>query len=230
MSMRLIQLSNGTHRRVAVVEEPHLRLLSGASSIYSLANSTIAAGRELSDFVNQIFTQERIAYDEIYDGRSEWNILPAMDHPAEPARCLVSGTGLTHLGSARDRQSMHASTTPEVEELTDSMKMFRWGIDRGRPADGCMGISPEWFYKGSGAVLRAHNETLEVPAFAEDGGEEAEIATINLIGPKGITWRIGMARGNEFSDHCFEKKNYLSLAGSKLRNCSIGPELVVNPA
>ena len=41
--------------------------------------------------------------------------------------------------------------------------------------------------------------------------------------------RIGMAIGNEFSDHKFEKKNYLNLAGSKLRNCSLGPELVIDP-
>src|ERR1044071_2692744 len=178
MSMRLIQLSNGTHRRVAVVEEPHLRLLSGASSIYSLANSTIAAGRELSDFVNQIFTQERIAYDEIYDGRSEWNILPAMDHPAEPARCLLSGTGLTHLGSARNRQSMHATSD---EKLTDSMRMFRSGVECGRPAAGSVGTAPEWFYKGTGTSLRAHGEPLEIPPYAEDGGEEAEIAGVYLI-------------------------------------------------
>jgi hypothetical protein len=38
-----------------------------------------------------------------------------------------------------------------------------------------------------------------------------------------------MAIGNEFSDHVFEKRNYLNLAGSKLRQCSLGPELVVNP-
>jgi hypothetical protein len=36
-----------------------------------------------------------------------------------------------------------------------------------------------------------------------------------------------MAQGNEFSDHKFEKRNYLNLAGSKLRDCSVGPELVV---
>jgi hypothetical protein len=38
-----------------------------------------------------------------------------------------------------------------------------------------------------------------------------------------------MAVGNEFSDHQFEKKNYLNLAGSKLRTCALGPELVVDP-
>jgi hypothetical protein len=39
-----------------------------------------------------------------------------------------------------------------------------------------------------------------------------------------------MAGGNEFSDHVFEKTNYLNLAGSKLRNCALGPELVLDPA
>ena len=38
-----------------------------------------------------------------------------------------------------------------------------------------------------------------------------------------------MAGGNEFSDHVFEKTNYLNLAGSKLRTCALGPELVVDP-
>jgi hypothetical protein len=37
-----------------------------------------------------------------------------------------------------------------------------------------------------------------------------------------------MAVGNEFSDHQFEKKNYLYLAASKLRTCALGPELVVD--
>jgi len=32
---------------------------------------------------------------------------------------------------------------------------------------------------------------------------------------------------NEFSDHRMEKRNYLYLAPSKLRNCAIGPELSV---
>ena len=45
----------------------------------------------------------------------------------------------------------------------------------------------------------------------------------------GMPRRIGMAIGNEFSDHKFEKNNYLNLAGSKIRNCSLGPELVIDP-
>jgi hypothetical protein len=138
----------------------------------------------------------------------------------------VSGTGLTHLGSAKNRQAMHGRSDAE---LTDSMKMFRAGLEGGRPEPGCTGNAPEWFYKGNGSILRAHGEPLEVPEFAEDGGEEAEIAGVYVIDDEGRPRRIGMTAGNEFSDHVFERANYLNLAGSKLRSCAIGPELVIDP-
>ncbi len=43
-------------------------------------------------------------------------------------------------------------------------------------SEGYIGTPPEWFYKGTGTILRAHGEPLDVPAYAEDGGEEGEIA------------------------------------------------------
>lgn len=223
---RLVQLKKGAVRRVALVEEPHLRLLDGCGSVYELANSAIHAGLGLTAFAHKRHTADRIDYDPVYAGKSEWRLLPPIDHPDEPARCLISGTGLTHLGSARDRQSMHAVS---AHEMTDSMKMFCWGKEGGRPAPGQIGVAPEWFYKGTGPSLRAHSQPLEVPPYAQDGGEEAEIAGIYLVGPHGTPYRVGMAAGNEFSDHRFEKTNYLNLAGSKLRNCALGPELVVDP-
>src|ERR1700694_752192 len=109
------------------------------------------------------------------------------------------------------------------------MKMFRWGLAGGRPASGQIGTPPEWFYKGTGTMQRAHMEPLDIPSYADDGGEEGEMAGIYLIAPDGRPYRVGMACGNEFSDHRFERKNYLNLAGSKLRTCSIGPELVIDP-
>lgn len=229
MSTRLIQLRNAGGPRVALVEEPRLRLLD-AESVYSLAESAIRSGLKLCDVAKRAATADMLDYDPVYDGNSEWQILPPIDHP-EPPCCLVSGTGLTHLGSARDRQAMHAHalTAEQFEKLTDSMKMFRWGIEGGRPQSGHIGMPPEWFYKGTGSILRAHGQPLEVPSYAEDGGEEAEIAAIYIIGADGRPRRIGMATGNEFSDHCFEKKNYLNLAASKLRTCAIGPELVLDP-
>jgi len=223
---RLIQIAKGNDRAVALVEEPGLRLLHQTASIYSLAQEAIANRVKLTALVREKLSNFVLDYDPIYTGQSEWRVLPAIDHPQEPSRCLVSGTGLTHLGSARDRQDMHAIAS---EHLTDSMKMFRWGIEGGRPAAGEIGTPPEWFYKGTGTILRAHNEPLEIPPYAEDGGEEAEIAGIYIIDSDGRPHRVGMATGNEFSDHVVEKKNYLNLAGSKLRTPSLGPELTLDP-
>jgi hypothetical protein len=224
-SMRLVQLSDGTGRAVAEVQESGLRLLTGFKSVYALAWEAICRGERLSALVERHRDEELIDYDSVYEGRGAWRLLPPLDHPQESARCIVSGTGLTHLGSAADRDAMHGRSE---QELTDSMKMFRWGLEGGHPAANAVGIAPEWFYKGNGSVVRAHGEPLEVPDYAEDGGEEAEIAALYVIGPDGQPWRVGMAAGNEFADHQFEKKNYLNLAGSKLRTCSLGPELVVD--
>ena len=223
---RLVQIKKGIVRRVAMVEEPHLRVLDGCNSIYELALSAIKGKVALSDLAQKRLTGERLDYDFVYSRQSEWRLLPPIDHPDEPSRCMVSGTGLTHLGSARDRQSMHAA---DSNEMTDSMKMFHWGKEGGRPTPGQIGTPPEWFYKGTGSMLRGHGQPLEIPAYAEDGGEEAEIAGIYVIARDGSPYRVGMAGGNEFSDHRFEKKNYLNLASSKLRTCALGPELVVNP-
>jgi hypothetical protein len=210
-----------------LVKEPELVLVGGFESVYALAGAAIAGNGSLTDLVNRHLTSERLDYGCVYDGSSEWRLLQPMDHPDEPSRCLVSGTGLTHLGSARERQSMHERAGTEQE--TDSMKMFRWGVEAGRPVPGAIGVAPEWFYKGNGSAVQRPGDPLPVPPYAEDGGEEAEIAAAYLIGPDGQPYRIGMMPGNEFSDHRFEKKNYLNLAGSKLRSCSIGPELTVNP-
>jgi hypothetical protein len=226
MSMRLIQLINAHHeRRICQVEGDRLRVIGQHTSVYGLAQAALAAAITLAETIVNFLSTEEIAYDEIYKGRSAWRILPPIDHPGEATSCLVSGTGLTHKGSAENRQAMHAAGAV----VTDSMRMFQWGLEGGRPAPGKIGVSPEWFYKGPGTILRAHGEALEVPPYAEDGGEEGEIAGVYLIDPAGTPRRLGMTIGNEFSDHRFEKKNYLYLAASKLRNCAIGPELVVDP-
>ncbi len=113
--------------------------------------------------------------------------------------------------------------------MTDSMKMFRMGLDGGRPAAGGIGVQPEWFYKGNGLSAVAPGQPLTSPGFAEDGGEEPEIAGLYLIGPDATPFRLGFALANEFSDHVTERVNYLWLAHSKLRPASYGPELLVGP-
>jgi len=223
---RLIQLQNAERRSLAVVDEPRLRRLKGVDSLYGLASEAMARHLPLEVVIREHVSDELLDYDAVYSGASPWRLMTPIDHPDDPARCLVSGTGLTHLGSASNRQAMHGRNEAD---LTDSMRMFHAGLDGGRPAPGCIGAAPEWFFKGCGTSLRAPGEPLVVPPFGEDGGEEAEIAGIYVIDPGGRPRRIGMAAGNEFSDHKLEKTNYLHLASSKLRTCSLGPELVADP-
>ncbi|HXS77782.1 MAG TPA: AraD1 family protein [Terracidiphilus sp.] len=227
--MHLVQIQNATQRRVAIVREPHLVLLREVNSTFGLAEKALSEKRDLSELAGSLATGEALSYDAIYDGRSDWKLLPPIDCPGNPHRVHVSGTGLTHLGSARERQAMHiAPTAQEQATMTDSMRMFEWGRQEGRPSGNEIGIAPEWFYKGDGSILQPPFGPLMIPGFAEDGGEEAEVAAIYIVADDGTPWRIGMAAGNEFSDHIFERRNYLNLAGSKLRTCSIGPELVIN--
>jgi hypothetical protein len=226
--IRLVQLTHPRFgRRVAVVAHDTLELqLDGIDSVYRLAEMAIASKKPLAKFVALTPRAESLSYDAVYNGKSDWRLLPAFDHPDEPARCLVTGTGLTHKKSAATRQAMHVNPNAP---MSDSMKMYLSGVEGGRPARGKIGSCPEWFYKGCGTILRAHGEPLDVPDFALDGGEEAEVAGAYMIDAKGAPRRVGFVLANEFSDHEFEEKSYLYLAHSKLRTCSIGPELIVDP-
>ena len=225
--MRLVQLNHDRQgRRVAVVDEPKLVLLKSLGSLYQLALTAIERGESLAAVVAADRSDDMLDYDAVYEGKSDWRLLPAFDHPGDPAHCMVSGTGLTHQADAANRDKMHQAA--DSGELNDSMRMYLAGVDGGRPTTGATGVQPEWFYKGTGAILRAHGESLEQPAFADDAGEEPEVAAAYVIDDRGTPWRIGFAPSNEFADHVMEKKNYLYLAHSKLRQCAIGPELSID--
>jgi hypothetical protein len=150
--------------------------------------------------------------------------LAPIDHP-DPAHLYLTGTGLTHLGSAESRDKMHALAAAGGAQ-TDSMRMFLDGLKGGKPAGGGVGSQPEWFYKGDGSSVVGTGAALEMPAFAADGGEEPEIAGIYLIDARGEPRRLGFCLANEFSDHLTERENYLWLAHSKLRPAALGPELL----
>lgn len=213
-------------RKVALVMEPFLVLLNDTISIYDLALKAIDSGSDFKSIIETHLSDTRLEYDIVYEGLNDWRLLPSFDCPENPFGCLVSGTGLTHKNSALNRQMMHQFEAQN--NLTDSMKMYQWGLDGGQPDKGAIGSQPEWFYKGTGAVLKAHGQKLSVPIYANDGGEEPEIAGVYIIDKKGQPFRIGFTTANEFSDHVMEKKNYLYLAPSKLRDCAIGPELVID--
>lgn len=204
-------------RGVAAITPDGARRVTNASTTLALAAEASAAGRSLAD----------LAADRLGDAidLTAVRLLAPIDH-ADPAHLLVSGTGLTHLGSAEGRDAMHKKAA-ENPDPTDSMKMFLMGVEGGKPANGATGVQPEWFYKGDGAILAAPGEPLTSPAFALDGGEEPEIAGIYMIDADGTPVRLGYALGNEFSDHVTERGNYLWLAHSKLRAAALGPELLL---
>lgn len=214
-------------RRVGIVKNSDVFLLDKRmASSYQLFQEIINEKSALAPAIDSLITKEVISYDDVYYSKDSWQILAPIDCPTDPMLCMLSGTGLTHKASAENRQKMHESQ--KADDLTDSMKMYLLGEDGGKPEANTIGVQPEWFYKGNGYNLKGHREPLIVPNYANDGGEEPEVAGIYLISEKGIPHRLGFAQANEFSDHVMEKKNYLYLAHSKIRNCSIGPELVTD--
>jgi hypothetical protein len=213
--MHLSTLKDG---RVVARNGTDARLVRNTASVYQLAQAAIAAGHGIAAEVTGRGLGETV------DLTRAPFALP-VSHP-DPAHLHLTGTGLTHLGSASARDAMHAKLEG-AETLTDSMKMFRMGLETGRPKPGEVGAQPEWFYKGNGHAAVAPGDALMAPGFAEDGGEEPEVAGLYLIGPDGTPHRIGWALGNEFSDHVTERVNYLWLAHSKLRVASYGPEILV---
>lgn len=221
---RLVQLFDeaGVRRVALVADRERLQLVEGEATTYGLAQEALERGITLADVVRDRVTGAEIDFSTV---AAESRLLPPLDHP-DPAHLLVSGTGLTHLGSADARDRMHVEAQ---EATTDSMRMFRAGLEGGRPGPGEVGVEPEWFFKGTGASLVAGEEPLTMPCFALDGGEEPEVAALYVVGPDGVPCRLGFALANEFSDHVLERRNYLLLAHSKLRRCAVGPELRTGP-
>lgn len=206
-------------REVAVIRDGGpASSVPGVSSTLALARRALAEGTTLDALIRALGDGRPVDLASV-------ELLAPIDHE-DPAHLLLSGTGLTHLGSAEGRDKMHRALDDSAHQ-TDSMKMFLMGVEGGKPADGAVGAQPEWFYKGDGSSLVAPGAPLVWPDFALDAGEEPEIAGIYLIADDGTPVRLGYALANEFSDHVTERGNYLWLAHSKLRPAALGPELLV---
>lgn len=225
--MHLIQFTDEAgNRAVAVTQDGETRIVTGVSSVYDLAQAAISGTNTLAEIVAARGLGASVDKAALL---AESRLLSPIDHP-DPAHLHVTGTGLTHLGSAATRDAMHKTDKPATE-LTDSMKMFRMGLEGGKPAAGETGVQPEWFYKGNGHIVARPGHPIPSPAFALDAGEEPEIAGIYLIDANGKPRRLGFALANEFSDHVTERVNYLFLAHSKLRfTCSASTKAQMPPA
>ena len=221
MTLRLLQhRSDSGERAVIAAQGDAAHFVPGFASIRALALHAIAEGISLAQAVDAAGKGDAVDIAAEYAAD---RLLAPIDHD-DGAHVLLTGTGLTHLGSAEGRDKMHREAAA-AEKQTDSMRMFLEGLEGGKPAAGAVGQQPEWFYKGDGSQLVGPTAPFTMPAFAKDGGEEPELAGIYLIGEDGTPYRLGLALANEFSDHVTERKNYLYLAHSKLRFCSFGPEL-----
>ena len=215
----LVQFRHNGKRGVALLtQDGSARAVLGADSVLGLAERALDLGHNLAETIDSEGLGEAVDLAAV-------TLLAPIDHP-DPAHLVVTGTGLTHLGSAEGRDKMHRSAV-ENPAPTDSMKMFLMGVEGGKPAAGAVGVQPEWFYKGDGSILVGTGMPLTSPAFALDAGEEPEIAGIYLIDRSGNPVRLGFTLGNEFSDHVTERGNYLWLAHSKLRQAALGAELLL---
>lgn len=221
MALRLIQLRtpDGQHQLAAVGDALDAYEVRGISSTYALAMLALDEGIGLAEAA----IARRGAAVDLASAEHDARLLAPIDH-ADPAHIHLTGTGLTHLGSAEGRDQMHKAAAGGT--MTDSMRMFQMGVENGKPDGDTEGCQPEWFYKGDGSCLVAPGAPLTSPHFALDGSEEPEIAGIYLIDRDGTPVRLGFALANEFSDHVTERGNYLWLAHSKLRPASLGAELL----
>ena len=223
--MRLIQFQEGGNRFAARTEGGRAHVIADISTTRELAGIALGEGSSLEPAADRLGISREVDYSNLL---ANGQVLSPIDHP-DTAHCLVTGTGLTHVGGAAARNEMHKKADAATGNETDSIKMFNLGLKGGKPSGGDPGVQPEWFYKGDGSIVVPPGGELELPHFALDGGEEPEIAGIYLIADDGTPVRLGFAIGTEYSDHVMERQNYLYLAHSKLRSCAIGPELRTGP-
>src|SRR5579871_3789195 len=110
MTLRLVQCRNTNGERiVARVDGDRLNVLAPFATLYEFANHAIAQAQTLGAIINDSVSDLSLDYNAVYGGASEWKLLPPLDHPHDPAHCLVTGTGLSHRKSADNRNAMHAS-------------------------------------------------------------------------------------------------------------------------
>src|SRR5215475_8154003 len=185
MSLRLLQMRDGAERIVvAATTATTGRRVKGVPSVYALASEAIAGNMSIAAALDRHGYGQDI---DLLEALRNKQILTPVDH-TDSARVLLTGTGLTHLGSADARDRMH--TKAHASDASDSMKMFRMGLEGGKPADGQAGVQPEWFYKGDGRSIVGPESPLLSPDFAKDAGEEPELAGIYVISADGTPFRL----------------------------------------
>src|SRR5665213_578809 len=140
MALRLLQILGAAGDKAVAVgtEGGKARRVNGTTTIQALAQAAITSNSTIAGMVEAAGYGEDLDLD---DALRSGRILAPIDHP-DPARVFLTGTGLTHLGSADARDRMHARA--HSADASDSMKMFRMGLEGGKRSDGKTGVQPEW--------------------------------------------------------------------------------------
>jgi len=159
--MNIIQFETRNQQRaVGAVENNTVKPINHVTTTRDLALLAINNNLRLDQQIEQLgFASEHYDYAELLENLQ---VLAPLDHP-DTAHCFVSGTGLTHLGSAATRDKMHQTNLNDTASVTDTMRIFQWGIEQGKPAAGKIGAQPEWFYKGDGSIVVRPGEALPLP-------------------------------------------------------------------
>lgn len=219
--MHLIQFTeNGTTLVGLVTQNSEVHCLTSAKSLTSIILDSIKSNTPLIKLVNNYLGDRRITLEELINNNK---IILPLTHQ-DPSHIIISGTGLTHLNSALLREKMHHD---KEDDLNAAQKIYLKGLRYGKTELSEQDARPEWFYKGNGHILKTTNDTLDVPSYSRNLGEEAELVAVYYIGPDAMPYRIGFTLGNEFSDHALEKENTYYLAQSKIFNCSVGAEIYI---
>ncbi|MEJ0060410.1 MAG: hypothetical protein WDM79_12925 [Terricaulis sp.] len=93
-------------------------VLRGFESVYALARAAIAGKTSLTATLEKAGSDGEV---DVRAAEAEGRLLSPIDHP-DPAHLFVTGTGLTHLGSAEGRDKMH-------RDLTDRRDAHRFHED-----------------------------------------------------------------------------------------------------
>jgi hypothetical protein len=130
-----IRRKNGVIQVVAR-EGTEAFFVKGVNSLYEMAKDCARSGQSLVDRIGAQGFGEAVDLPRAY---AENRILSPITHP-DAAHLHLTGTGLTHLGSAATRDTMHSKKNA-TQQMTDSMKMFQMGVEGGKPNPGKIGVS-----------------------------------------------------------------------------------------
>src|SRR4051812_21322602 len=100
VATRIVQIIHPEYgRRIALVRDRELHLLSTYRTTYQFAYASLEIGISMRELLSEDLAGIVLDYDEVHALRSGWMFLPSFDHPTDLARCIVSGCANAHTGT-----------------------------------------------------------------------------------------------------------------------------------